>query len=86
MTASGFEVDFILGDHEIALEVKATELANNNHLKVFRRFKEEYSIRRSILVSLESKPRKTEDQIEILPWQIFLKQLRNGEIILGARC
>jgi predicted AAA+ superfamily ATPase len=80
-TASGFEVDFILGDHEIAIEVKSTELASATHLKGLRRFKEEYTVRRSILVSLDSKPRKTEDQIEILPWQEFLKQLWGGEVI-----
>ena len=79
-TASGFEVDFILGDHEIAIEVKSTELAGATHLKGLRRFKEEYTVRRSILVSLDSKPRKTEDQIEILPWQIFLEKLWGGEI------
>lgn len=78
-TASGFEVDFILGDHEIAIEVKSTELAGKTHLKGLRRFKEEYTVRRSILVSLDSKPRKTEDQIEILPWQIFLEELWGGE-------
>jgi len=80
-TASGFEVDFILGDHEISIEAKSTELASTTHLKGLRRFKEEYTVRRSILVSLDLKPRKTEDQIEILPWQEFLKQLWGGEVI-----
>ena len=79
-TSSGFEVDFVLGDHETAIEVKSTKLANTTHLKGLRRFKEEYSVQRSILVSLDSKPRKTEDQIEILPWQIFLEQLWAGEV------
>ena len=79
-TVSGFEVDFILGDHEIATEVKSTELAHTTHLKGLRRFKEEYSARRSILVSLDAKPRMTEDGIEILPWQIFLERLWGGEI------
>ena len=80
-TSSGFEVDFVLGDHEIAIEVKSTKLANATHLKGLRRFKEEYSVQRSILVSLDSKPRKTEDQIEILPWQTFLEQLWAGEVV-----
>lgn len=79
-TSSGFEVDFVLGDHETAIEVKSTKLANTTHLKGLRRFKEEYSVQRSILVSLDSKPRKTEDQIEILPWQTFLEQLWAGEV------
>lgn len=80
-TASGFEIDFILGDHEIAIEVKSTESANTTHLKGLRRFKEEYTTKRSILVSLDSKPRMTEDHMEILPWQIFLEQLWGGEVI-----
>ena len=80
-TSSGFEVDFILGDHEIAIEVKTAELANSTHLKGLRKFKQEYSVRRSILVSLDSTPRKTQDQIEILPWQVFLEQLWQGKIL-----
>ena len=80
-TSSGFEVDFILGDHEIAVEAKATQYANTAHLKGLRRFKEEYQTKRCILISLDSKPRKTEDQIEIFPWRIFLEQLWSGKII-----
>lgn len=80
-TTSGFEVDFVLGDHEIAIEVKSTQLANATHLKGLRRFKEEYSVRQSILVSLDSKPRKTQDQIEILPWRVFLERLWSGKVI-----
>ena len=80
-TSSGIEVDFVLGDNEIVIEVKSAEIIGKTHLKGMRRFKEEYSTRRSILVSMDSKPRKTEDQIEILPWQIFLKQLWGGEVI-----
>ncbi len=80
-TSSGIEVDFILGDHEISIEVKSTTLANDSHLKGLRRFKDEYSTRRSILVSLDSTPRKTIDQIEILPWSNFLDQLWEGKVI-----
>jgi uncharacterized protein len=50
-------------------------------LKGLRKFKEEYSVKRAILVSLDPKPRKTEDQIEILPWKIFLEQLWAGDIL-----
>ena len=80
-TASGFEVDFILGDHDVAIEVKSTELANTNHLKGLRRFREEYRVKRCILVSMDSKPRQTKDGIEILPWKIFLERLWSGSII-----
>ena len=80
-TSSGFEVDFVLGDSEISIEVKSTGSANTTHLKGLRRFREEYPVRRSILVSLDPKPRKTEDQIEILPWQMFLEQLWSGKVV-----
>jgi len=80
-TTSGFEVDFILGDHEICIEVKSTDFARANHLKSLRRFREEYTAKRSILVSLDSRPRQTEDGIDILPWRTFLKQLWAGEVM-----
>lgn len=80
-TSSGIEVDFVLGDHEIVIEVKSTEATSKTHLKGVRRFKEEYATRRSIVVSMDSRPRKTEDQVEILPWQIFLEQLWGGKVV-----
>jgi len=75
------EVDFILGDHDVALEAKATDHANPSHLKGLRQFREEYHPRRSILVSLDPRPRMTEDGIEILPWPRFLEMLWGGEIL-----
>jgi len=80
-TTSGFEVDFILGDCEVAIEVKSTKFSGPTHLKGLRRFKEEYQVKRSILVSLDSKPRRTGDGIEILPWKVFCEQLWSGEIM-----
>jgi len=80
-TASGMEVDFILGEHEVAIEVKSVETARETHLKGIRRFLEEYKVRRSILVSLDTTLRKTHDDIEIFPWQTFLHHLWNDEII-----
>jgi hypothetical protein len=56
-------------------------LADRDDLKGLRRFNEEYTVRHSILVSLDPKPRKTEDGIEILPWKIFLENLWGGEIV-----
>jgi predicted AAA+ superfamily ATPase len=80
-TASGMEVDFIIGDHEVAIEAKGTEQAHPKHLKGLQQFREEYSTRRSILVSLDDRPRKTEDGIEILPWRRFLEMLWADEIV-----
>ena len=80
-TSSGMEVDFIMGDHEVAVEVKGADQARPKHLKGLRNFREEYKTRHSLLVSLDEKPRKTEDGIEILPWRIFLEKLWSDQII-----
>jgi len=79
-TASLTEVDFILGDNEVAVEVKATEQANEKHLKGLKIFADEYQTKRLILVSNDSLPRKV-GNITIIPWRLFLEQLWAGEII-----
>lgn len=79
-TASQLEIDFVLGDHEVAIEVKATENANPRHLSGLRHFAEEYPVKKSILISNDPFPRKIEN-IMILPWNIFLQKLWAGELI-----
>ena len=79
-TASGFEVDLVLGDHEVAIEIKSAATTRSRHLRGMRAFKEEYAARHYIVVSMDSAPRKTEDGIEILPWRIFLERLWQNEI------
>ena len=79
-TASQIEIDFVLGDHEVAVEVKATDNANPRHLKGLKSFAEEYAIKKSILVSNDPLPRKIGDVL-ILPWKDFLQQLWAGAII-----
>ena len=79
-TASGFEVDFVLGDHELAVEVKSASMVGNRHLKGMRAFKEEFAARYYIVVSMDPKPRKTADGIDILPWDTFLNRLWDGSI------
>lgn len=79
-TASQIEVDFILGDNEIAIEVKSTDMVNPRHLKGLKAFNEEYRVRRSIVVSNDDYPRMI-GKIEILPWSIFLGQLWAGDVI-----
>ena len=79
-TASQLEVDFILGDHKAAIEVKSTKNVASHHLKGIRAFREEYKTKHAIVISLDPKPRLI-DGIKILPWQDFLDQLWDGQII-----
>jgi predicted AAA+ superfamily ATPase len=79
-TASQLEIDFVLGDHEVAIEVKATENATPRHLNGLRNFAEEYPVKKLILISNDSFPRLV-DNIMILPTKTFLERLWAGEII-----
>jgi predicted AAA+ superfamily ATPase len=78
-TASQLEVDLILGD-DIAIEIKSADRVTDKHLKGLRAFKDEHTAR-CILVSRDPRPRKTPDDILILPWQDFLERLWANEII-----
>jgi predicted AAA+ superfamily ATPase len=82
-TASGIEVDFILGDAEVAIEVKATDRPTTDHLKGLRAWREEHPRSRGILVCRGSRARRTDDGIEIVPWRDFLRSLWRNEIGAG---
>lgn len=73
-STSDFEVDFILGN-KLALEVKATDLVSDKHMKGLRAFKEEGLVQDYLIVSLDETLRKTDDGITIIPWELFLKKL-----------
>jgi len=79
-TTSGSEVDFVLGDHEVAVEVKATSNANPRHFKGLKSFSDEYTVKKLILVNNDSYPRQI-DNITVFPWKIFLENLWAGNII-----
>jgi len=81
-TASQFEVDLILGQGETAVEIKATPLAQDHHLKGLRAFREEYQAK-CLLVSQDPHPRKTAGGILILPWRDFLGRLWAGNLTDG---
>ena len=79
---SGTEVDFIIGDLDIAIEVKSTDQVSNRDLKGLREIEREHpnTLSRRIVVCLESTARQTEDGILILPYKVFLEQLWSHEI------
>jgi predicted AAA+ superfamily ATPase len=79
-TASQLEIDFVLGDHEVAIEVKAIENATPRHLNGLRNFAEEYPVKKLILISNDPLPRLL-DNVMVLPWKVFLERLWDGEII-----
>ncbi len=80
-TSTGLEVDFILGDMEAAIEVKATSRVHEGQLGPLRALIEERKVKNPLVVSLESEPRKLDRGIRVLPWRDFLERLWAGEIV-----
>ena len=76
-STSGFEVDFILGDHT-AVEVKAKENVSAHDLKSLRALAEEKKLKRYLCVSLGPRRRNLEN-VTILPLREFLEALWNRE-------
>ncbi len=75
------EVDFILGDAQVAIEVKGTTKVLHSGLRGLSKFKDAYHPDKSLVVSNESIPRSLNSGIDILPYQEFVKLLWSGEII-----
>ncbi|HDZ91004.1 MAG: ATP-binding protein [Deltaproteobacteria bacterium] len=80
-TSTGFEVDFILGDMNVAVEVKGAQRIHSGHVRGLKALLEENPVGRAIIVSLEKEPKKLEPSLEVLPWQVFLEALWSGELV-----
>lgn len=80
-TSSGFEVDMIVGDMELAIECKSAREMRSADLKGMRALCEEHNPRRKLVVSRVESPRTTEDGIEILSWRDFSRQLWDGKLL-----
>ena len=78
---SGIEVDFVLGDMEVAVEAKASARITRDHLRGLRTLVEEHpGVRRRIVVCLEPRARRTDDGIDILPVADFIRRLGQGAL------
>jgi len=72
-SASGFEVDFILGGHT-AVEVKAKANVTVQELKSLRALREEGELKNYVCVGLHDRPRRVEG-VDVLPYRDFLEAL-----------
>jgi predicted AAA+ superfamily ATPase len=78
-TRNGFEVDFILGDIQVALEAKGSQNVHDNHIRAIKALREQHAVEKSVVVCLEKEPRMLEHGVEVLPWQNFLEKQWTGE-------
>ena len=79
-TKTGLEVDFVLGQGEIAIEIKGSNHVERRDLNGMDAFATEHSPKRSIVVCNE-KERRVHGTVEIVPWDIFLQWLWDGKVV-----
>lgn len=84
-TKTGLEVDFVLGDGQVAIEVKISTNTHKQDLKGLLSFCEEHPHAKPFVVSQDKYPRNLQVNdnlyIDIVPWHLFLQKLWNKEII-----
>lgn len=79
-TSSGQEVDFILGEREIAVEVKSGNV-HEGDIHGLRALIEDGPVKSALIVSTEKQARLLANGIKVLPWKEFLAELWSGRII-----
>jgi predicted AAA+ superfamily ATPase len=80
-TSNGREVDFILGDKELAIEIKGSSRVHEGDIHSLKVLLEDGPVKKCCLVSLEKQPRILTNNIEVIPWQIFIEKLWQGEFL-----
>ena len=79
-TKTGLEADFVLGDGQVAIEVKGSNRVDRKELRPLMAFRDEYRPRQTLVVCNERMER-IHDNIRIMPWRVFLRDLWAGKII-----
>jgi predicted AAA+ superfamily ATPase len=82
-TSTGQEVDFILGDKELALEIKGSRRVHEGDLRSLKSLLEDGPVRHRVVVCLEEEPRTIGPGVEVLPWRIFIERLWKGDFTHG---
>lgn len=70
----------MLGDAEVAVEVKGTARVDPSDLRSLRAFVDDNRPRRALLVCNEPAARVV-DGVEVLPWREFLARLWAGDVV-----
>lgn len=79
--AGGTEVDFVLGDMELAVEAKSSAKITSDHLKGLPSLVEDHPrVQRRVVVCREPKARSTSDGIHVLPALTFIRKLWDGAL------
>jgi predicted AAA+ superfamily ATPase len=81
-TSTGREVDFILGDKDLAIEIKGSARVHEGDTRSLQALLDDGPVRKAYIVSLEKQSRRLMKNIEVLPWQVFLERLWQNDFKL----
>jgi predicted AAA+ superfamily ATPase len=79
-TSTGMEVDFILGEMDVAVEVKGARRVHEGDVKGLTALLADHKVKHPVLISLEREPRRVGAKIRALPWELFLRELWAGRL------
>jgi predicted AAA+ superfamily ATPase len=79
-TKAGYEVDFVLGEGEVAIEVKGTDRVDGVALRPLKAFCDEAKPRKAFVVCNEARRRQV-NGVVVLPWAEFLDELWGGGVL-----
>ena len=79
-TSIGMEVDFVLGEMDVALEIKGARRVHDGGIKGLNALLAEHKVKHPLLISLEREPRTLGGRVRALPWQEFLRTLWDGAL------
>ena len=78
-TSTGREVDFILGDKDLAIEIKGSSRVHEGDIGTLQTLLGDGPVKKCCIVCLEKQPRQLTKNIEAIPWESFLERLWSGE-------
>lgn len=78
-TSTGREVDFLLGEKELAIEIKGSSRVHEGDIGGLQALLEDGPVKKCCIVCLERQPRRLTKNIEVTPWPLFIERLWAGE-------
>jgi predicted AAA+ superfamily ATPase len=78
-TSTGKEVDFILGEKELAVEVKGSARVHEGDMMPMLSLLDDGPVKKCCIVCLEKQSRQIHPKIEVIPWRDFVRRLWFGE-------
>lgn len=77
-TSTGLEVDLIVGQLDLAIEIKASAKVGDSDARGLRALADDQKLKRGVIVGFGDHPRRLADGIEIWPWHLFCQRLWAG--------